>query len=247
MVVIIRVPTQLTGLVFSILDEENVNKQRLTVIPYSDGELDQVVLLFSCSKAIGESCRNALIEKNIGSPNTDTDVNVLPLAVAKDLRSDQEKIEEASPDDENENKGALGVFQSTIRARIAVENMLEMVHEGAAFSFDFFMLIVVASMIACIGLITNSAVIIVASMLVSPMMGPILGFTFGTVVRDLRLVGVGLRSESLALLICVLIGFIGGLFAAPASMRQTPWPTNEMMSRGISSTLYMFVLIRLSA
>jgi uncharacterized membrane protein len=100
------------------------------------------------------------------------------------------------------------------------------------------MLVVVASMLALIGLITNSAVVIVSAMLVSPLMGPILGFTFGSVVRDWQLVRTSLFSECLGLAIALTVGYIGGLCAAPASMRQTPWPTFEMATRGDRSALY---------
>jgi hypothetical protein len=65
------------------------------------------------------------------------------------------------------------------------------------------------------------------------------GFTFGTVVRDRALILTGLRTEAVGLLICIVVGYIGGLAAAPAAMRQTPWPTHEMLSRGDRSALYM--------
>ena len=45
------------------------------------------------------------------------------------------------------------------------------------------MLVVVASLLAGSGLAVNSSVVVVASMLVSPLMGPILAITFGTKVR----------------------------------------------------------------
>ena len=65
------------------------------------------------------------------------------------------------------------------------------------------------------------------------------GFTFGTVVRDGTLVRTSMRTEALGLLMCIFVGYIGGLAAAPAAMRQTPWPTHEMSSRGDRSSLYM--------
>ena len=52
------------------------------------------------------------------------------------------------------------------------------------FTFDFLMLLVLASMIAFMGLILNNTVVLVASMLVSPIMGPILAGIFGSVVGD---------------------------------------------------------------
>ena len=46
------------------------------------------------------------------------------------------------------------------------------------------MLLVLASMIAFMGLILDNTVVLVASMLVSPIMGPILAGIFGSVVGD---------------------------------------------------------------
>ena len=45
---------------------------------------------------------------------------------------------------------------------------------GAEFSFDFLLLLLLAGAIAFMGLVENSSVVLVASMLVSPLMGPIL-------------------------------------------------------------------------
>ena len=64
-------------------------------------------------------------------------------------------------------------------------------------------------------------------------MGPILAITFGTFLRDYTLLKTGLASEMHGILICILVGFIGGLIATP-SMEITPnlhWPTGEMCSR----------------
>ena len=75
----------------------------------------------------------------------------------------------------------IKALRDTMKSRIAVEKVAEMVYESSSFSFDYAMLCLVASVLSCIGLVTNSVVIIVASMLVSPLMGPILAFTFGYV------------------------------------------------------------------
>jgi len=54
--------------------------------------------------------------------------------------------------------------------RLRVEQVREQIVEQAAFSFDFVALLTVASILAGVGLITNNTVVIVASMLVSPIM-----------------------------------------------------------------------------
>ena len=51
--------------------------------------------------------------------------------------------------------------------------------EGAEFSFNYNTLLLVASVLAGLGLISNSSTTIIASMLVSPIMGPVMGMAFG--------------------------------------------------------------------
>ena len=116
--------------------------------------------------------------------------------------------------------------------RLRIEQLREEISKQAACSFDFLALLAISSILAGIGLITNNTVVIVASMLVSPIMGPVLGLTFGTRIYDWSLVRLSFFSESLALLGCVLIGALVGLCSAFTNMARDDWPTNEMQIRG---------------
>jgi hypothetical protein len=60
-------------------------------------------------------------------------------------------------------------------SRLRVEQVKEQIHEQAKLSLDYLALLAISSILAAIGLITNSTVVIVASMLVSPIMGPVMG------------------------------------------------------------------------
>jgi len=135
----------------------------------------------------------------------------------------------------------LGRFGETIKSRIAVDSAVELVKASAEFSFDYVMLVLVASMLSCIGLATNNVVVIVASMLVSPLMGPILGVTFGYTLGETELTKMGLFSELVGLGICASVGFVGGLFAALAIGDQ--WPTQEMWIRASPSSVYIGIAI----
>jgi len=83
-------------------------------------------------------------------------------------------------------------------------------------------------------------------MLVSPLMGPILGTTFGYAVRDGHLVRRGFKSTFLGLLTCVVLGYLFGLFWTPLVSQY--WPTNcnnvpielysEMCNRGVLSSVW---------
>lgn len=56
----------------------------------------------------------------------------------------------------------------------------------------------------------RSAVMIVASMLMSPLLGPILAFSFGTSTRDWHMVCLGIAVEFIGLAITFFVGFIAG-------------------------------------
>lgn len=101
-------------------------------------------------------------------------------------------------------------FRKSVQARLMVHQVVASIRASSAISFDFVLLICLASMLAAFGLLENSTVIIVASMLVSPLMNPILGFVFGLSVRDHSLWRRGLRNEIIGLIICLTCGFILG-------------------------------------
>lgn len=57
-------------------------------------------------------------------------------------------------------------------ARLTVAQVVANVKSGAEFTFDFLLFIIMAAWIAALGLMESSIVNLVASMLVSPLMGP---------------------------------------------------------------------------
>ena len=133
----------------------------------------------------------------------------------------------------------------SIASRMRIEQVLQEVESGASFSFDYICYTVIAAWIAGFGLATNSATVVIASMLVSPLMGPCMGFTFGTMVREWPLVQRSLRNECLSLLLCVFVGFLVGFLFLSDAFRATynEWPSHEMISRGEELGLIYGVLI----
>ena len=101
-------------------------------------------------------------------------------------------------------------FKKSIRARLMVHQVVASIRASSALSFDFVVLICLASMLAAFGLLESSTVTIVASMLVSPLMNPIMGIVFGLSVRDHSLWQRGLRNEIIGLIICISCGFLIG-------------------------------------
>ncbi|NHJ14845.1 MAG: TIGR00341 family protein [Candidatus Thorarchaeota archaeon] len=96
-------------------------------------------------------------------------------------------------------------------AQLAVEEIYENVKSGAALSFDFMAFTIVAAVMAGIGLIQNNVTIIVASMLLSPLMAPMLAVALGYVVRDRNLFIKGTVNELISLGLSFLVGIIMAL------------------------------------
>ena len=133
-----------------------------------------------------------------------------------------------------------------------VAEVVSQIRAGADFTFDYVALVVLASSIAFFGLLENSSVVLVASMLVSPIMGPILAGVFGAVISDRSLLKRGIYLEIMSLGGCIFIGFLYGLLFVPwieyyglardkegQDTGNFLWPTDEMISRGIPRTLYV--------
>ena len=93
-------------------------------------------------------------------------------------------------------------------ATLAVEEIYASVKKQTELSFDFIAFIILSAVMAGIGLIQNNVVIIVASMLLSPLMGPMLGIALGYVIKDWDLSVRGTYNETIALLLSFAVGAI---------------------------------------
>jgi hypothetical protein len=109
---------------FDYLDAQAL-KTQLT-LPFSDGDRNSILVYFFCNKAKAESIVKDLTA--LGIPQND--LAVVPLALVKEanpIQTDKatEQIQSNNNEDEaQKKKGALAEFYATVKARIAVENML---------------------------------------------------------------------------------------------------------------------------
>ncbi len=91
-------------------------------------------------------------------------------------------------------------------ATLAVEEIYENVKKQSSLSFDYIAFIILAAVMAGFGLIQNNVTVIVASMLLSPLMGPMLAIAFGYVVRNNQLFVKGTINEVIGIGLSLSVG-----------------------------------------
>ncbi|WP_291991528.1 TIGR00341 family protein [Candidatus Accumulibacter sp. ACC003] len=92
---------------------------------------------------------------------------------------------------------AWALWWRALVAGLDHQQILEQVEQDASFSFNFSFMIVVAGGIATIGLLLNSPAVIIGAMLISPLMGPIVGSGMAIATLDVDLGRKSVRTLAL--------------------------------------------------
>ncbi|XP_063827916.1 uncharacterized protein LOC135077317 [Ostrinia nubilalis] len=181
-------------------------------------------------------------------------VSVLPCNVVHSAIENEQLDEDTLFDSsvhrrKTEDAKRWRAFVESIRSKLTVKQVVDGVRGGGELSFDYLTLIITADSLAALGLVENNASNIVAAMLVSPLMGPVMSITFGTIISDRSLVRSGFESLILGMFLSLLFGFIFGLILGTTEMPWGfgDWPTEEMKSRGNVRSLWMGVLWALTS
>ena len=119
--------------------------------------------------------------------------------------------------------------------REARVNLYENLYVNSAWNFDFISLICLSTAIAALGLISNSAAVVIGAMLVAPLMVPILGAGLAIIQGNIPLVINASKSIVLGFLAALGIGFLVGIL--------TPYNelTDEIIARGHPRLTDMFI------
>ncbi|XP_046994912.1 uncharacterized protein LOC124606868 [Schistocerca americana] len=198
----------------------------------------------------GDKCDdilNELSEWGIGSRHHSS-VSVIPCSLHWTV--DDPSSNGPNPSGAKESKEDISTWNrlvASVKARITVAEVVEGVKSDALLTFDFLVLLIIAGLIAALGLIENSTGILVASMLISPLMGPIMAGTVGTIIKDKELMKMGILNEIFGLLICLLEGFICGIVVGLVAehFALNRWPTVEMVTRGELHSVWVGMVIAL--
>ncbi|KAI8042715.1 hypothetical protein M5D96_004032 [Drosophila gunungcola] len=195
-----------------------------------------------------ETTLHCLTELGIGT-KLNSSVSVLPCSVSYDAITDAANMRD-DYSEEAEDASKWNNFVESIKSKLTVKQVVDGVRAGGSLSFDYLLLIVTADSLAALGLVENNAPNIVAAMLVSPLMGPVMSITFGAIISDKELMRVGFLCLGLGMFISLVFGFIFGLILGTTEMpwgQNADWPTEEMRGRGNVRALWMGVLWALTS
>lgn len=105
---------------------------------------------------------------------------------------------------------------------------LDRIASGATPGFTYFVLIVLSTLIAGFGLLSNSTATVIGAMIVAPLMGPILGVAMGVVSGDTRLFQRSLLAELSGVALVITVGF---LIALAVGVDQIDFSASEIANR----------------
>ena len=100
---------------------------------------------------------------------------------------------------------------------------------------DYFVLIILSSIIAALGLLLNSPAVVIGAMLVAPLMSPVLGFSLGIVLGEVRLLRTSLESVFKGVMATIIVSILVGWISPLKEI------TPEILSRTQPTLLDLFI------
>jgi len=118
--------------------------------------------------------------------------------------------------------------------RMTVEEIKDAIDAQSRLTFDFLAMTAIAAVMSGSGLVGDSGTTVVASMLVSPLMGPLLCVIFGLASRDRDMVRRGIYNSTAGVILCFSIGVLVGVFTCPyyADVDGIPSKWSEFIANG---------------
>lgn len=111
------------------------------------------------------------------------------------------------------------------------EHLVWMAKDTVLPTLDYFVLLVVAALLASHGLLLNSSAVVIGAMLVAPLMQPIIVMGIALCTARLNLMRKAAVTTGLSVVLAMGIGFLAGVVISPDR------PTDEMLGRAYPSLL----------
>ncbi|MEM9372359.1 MAG: TIGR00341 family protein [Planctomycetota bacterium] len=99
--------------------------------------------------------------------------------------------------------------------RISREELEEDIRGSAKTDPIFVIMVTLATVVACVGLIKDSPAIIIGAMVIAPLLGPNTALALGTTLGDIKMIRVAARSNLVGLSIAIALSLVFGVLALP--------------------------------
>ncbi len=166
------------------------------------GEVDRQKLIDRLQSALGKS-----ENWRIAVQQVDT---VVPYAAEKQSEQSNEEVEAAKRDDS---------------ARASREELYHLVEGGARMDANFLLLVLLSTVVASVGLETDSVSVLIGAMVIAPLLGPNIAFAFGAAIGDRGLMLTAGKSNVAGIALSVMIA------AGLAMFTPVNTGSHELMTR----------------
>lgn len=123
--------------------------------------------------------------------------------------------------------------------RASRDEIMSVIERAGRLSGNYIMLVILSAILAAFGLLANNVAVIIGSMVVAPLMGPITSTAIGTVLSDRRIFEDGVKAELVGIVLAILVGFLLAKIFPGATL------TTEILARA-QPTIAEFVLAIIS-
>jgi uncharacterized hydrophobic protein (TIGR00341 family) len=153
------------------------------------GEIDRQALLDRLQAALGKS-------ENWSIVMLPTDV-VLPREAEEQQKSDAAETGKSNVEDEAKEKAD--------RERASREELYNLVAGGIRVDANFVLLVVLSTVVASVGLEQNSVAVVIGAMVIAPLLGPNVAFSFAAAIGDNKLMLSAARSSILGIVLSITV------------------------------------------
>ena len=123
------------------------------------------------------------------------------------------------------------------KKRISIEELYQKLFAVSSINTKYIVMVVIASIVAAIGLLKDDVAVIIGSMVIAPLLSPNMALSLATTLADLRLAKNSIITNMCGLLLGLLIGLIIGIV-----MDVNP-DIPQIASRSDVSYFYLFLAL----
>ena len=122
------------------------------------------------------------------------------------------------PDEEKEEVPGEEGRWSPRFGRVSREELIEDVNESSDTGPIFMIMVALSTIVACVGMLKDSAAVIIGAMVIAPLLGPNIALALGTTLGDIDRIKRSIRANLVGLGMVLVMSAVFGFFVDPSEM-----------------------------